>query len=110
MILIGTGETVVDYLTNERRLAERRPEVGDMLDALKDTQNIAEELMYQGSLRKIMPDAWKMGTPLACIPQEVFLTIANLHPEWFSTIEGKRNFMKWLNKHPAYRYYRAKKI
>jgi len=109
MIYVRTGEKVIDYLTDERRLAERNPDVKEQLNALKDTQNIAEELMYQGAFHQYFPDAWKVGMALASLPMEVYYAIANLHPEWFATIEGKKEFMAWLNRHPGYRYYPANK-
>jgi hypothetical protein len=104
MIDVRTGEKVIDYLTDERRLAERNPEVADTLNALKVTQNAAEELLYQGSMHHLFRDAWKIGTPLAELPMEVFLAISNLHPEWFVTGEGVKEFKKWLIRHPGYGY------
>lgn len=108
MINISTGEKVIDYLTDARRLAERNPKVANMLDAVKEGQNIAEELMYQGSFYGLMKDAWKIGMRLAELPSEVFIAISNLHPEWFCTLEGKKDFIAWLNKHPEYRAYPTK--
>ena len=108
MIDIRTGEKVIDYLTDERRLAERSPGVADTLDALKEIRNVAEELMYQGSFYGLMQDAWKIGMPLAELPMPVFLAIANLHPDWFYTVDGKKHFLAWLRKHPGYRYYPSK--
>lgn len=105
MLNVATGEKVIDYLTDERRIVARNPDVAAHLDAVKDVQNIAEELIYQGSFYKEMKDAWKLGMPLASIPWEAFYALSHLHPEWFTTVEGKKDFIKWLNRHPAYRYY-----
>ena len=109
MISVRTGEKVIDFLTDERRVAERDPEVGKGLNALKEARSLAEELIYQGSFYGMMQDAWKTGMPLASLPPAVFYAISNLHPEWFSTIEGKTQFIEWLNRHPGYRYYPANK-
>lgn len=108
MINIATGEKVIDYLTDSRRLAERNPKIKGMLEALKETRSVAEELIYQGSFYNLMQDAWKLGMPLAEIPYEAFLAITGLHPEWFCTVDGKKDFINWLNKHPEYRYYPSK--
>lgn len=108
MINIATGEKVIDYLTDARRLAERNPTVADTLNALADTRNVAEELMYQGSFYGLMQDAWKLGMRLAELPMEAYLALVHLHPDWFSTVEGKKHFLDWLRKHPEYRYYPTK--
>lgn len=102
MININTGEKVIDYLTDERRIAERFPEVVPGMEALKVVRNAAEELLYQGSMHNLFQDAWKIGTPLADLPYPVYLAISNLHPEWFVTGEGVKEFKKWLIRHPAY--------
>lgn len=110
MINIRTGERVIDYVTDARRVAERdyTGKAAAALDATKENRNIAEELMYQGSFYGLMQDAWKVGMRLAELPQDVFIAISNLHPEWFCTIEGKKDFIDWLNKHPEYRAYPTK--
>lgn len=104
---VRSGERVIDFLTDERRVAARNPKAGEMLDALKDTQNVAEEMLYQGSMHNLFRDAWKIGAPLANLPMEVYLAIANLHPDWWTTPEGKKDFLRWLRAHPGYRYYRS---
>lgn len=107
MLNLRTGERVIDYLTDARRVAEQSPQAAAALDATKESRNIADELIAQGSLHNLMGDAWKCGTRLAELPQEVFIAISNLHPEWFCTIEGKKDFIAWLNRHPEYRAYRT---
>lgn len=105
MINVMTGERMIDFLTDESRLSKSNPKVAQALEATKEARNIAEEMLYQGEIRKLMPDAWKLGHAVASIPMEAFLAIANLHPEWFMTTD-KREFMKWLDKHPGYRLVR----
>jgi len=107
MLNIVTGEKMIDYLTDARRLAERNPEVGAQLDAVKQVRTVAEELLHQGSFYNLMQDASKMGMPLASLPQEVFLALSTLHPEWFCTLEGKKDFIAWLNRNSEYRYYKT---
>lgn len=102
MINIGNGQKVIDYLTDERRLAQDNPNVAAALEATKVARNVAEEMLYQGSIHELHKDAFKLGRAIASIPMEAYLAIANLHPEWFMTTD-KREFFKWLNRHPAYR-------
>lgn len=104
MIDIRTGEKVIDWLTDERRVAEHFPETVETFEVLKDAQNAASELLYQGSLHKLFRDAWKIGAPLAELPMPVYLAISNLHPEWFVTGEGVKDFKEWLRRHPGYGY------
>ena len=99
---IATGERMIDYLTDEHRLAQSNPRVAAALEATKEVRNVAEEILYQGSIHKLHPDAAKMGRAIASLPMEVYLALANLHPEWFMTSD-KREFFKWLDKHPGYR-------
>ena len=107
MINVSTGEKVIDWLTDANRLAEHNPNVAATLDALAETRNIAEELIYQGSFYKEFKDAWKLGAALADLPSEVFIALVNLHPDWFLSPGGMKQFNKWLNKpnHRAYRRY-----
>lgn len=109
MINLRTGERVIDYLTDARRVAERdvTGRAAAALDATKEGRSIADELIAQGSLHNLMGDAWKCGMRLAELPQEVFIAISNLHPEWFCTVDGKKDFIEWLNRHPEYRAYRT---
>lgn len=101
MIDIRTGQKMIDYLTDERRLAQDSPEVKDCLIATAEARNIAEEMLYQGSLHKLRRDAPKFGRALAVLPMPVYYALANLHPEWFAGTD-KREFLSWLKRHKAY--------